>query len=402
MFRRGGIERCRASGSVVRLAALPLAVALTVGCAPQQPPQTPQGTRSGAAVSEVGVPRTIVTPEDASSIPELYEQARQRFERAEYPAAARAFDRVAQLDPNGQWAPASLYAAGVAYDQAGDHATAVSRLEQVLQRHPQHEVARESRLRAIRLSTHLEQWRRAGELAEPLLVRGAEPRAEEAIVAHAAKALALVESDDLDRAQYHVEKGRQIVEDQRLDAAGRISRDVAVLFFALGEIRRIRAERIQFEPMPPQFGLELERRCQLLLDAQSAYSDTMRAYDAHWSAMAGYRVGELYKTLHQDLMRVPTPASADTEARKQLFEGAMRLRYSVLLQKALAMMEHTLQMARRVGERSAWVDRAEQAERELRQAMEREQRALAALPYSRAELESALDRLAQSTNARGR
>lgn len=388
---------------MLRIGALLCAAGCALGCAPQQgEPKHPQqpSAASGAAGGAVGVPRTIVTPDDARSIPELYEQARLRFERSEYAEAARAFDRVVQLDPGGDWAPAALYAAGVAHDHAGDHAAAVARLEQVLQRHPSHEVARESRLRAIRLLTHLEQWGRAGQLAEALVSRGADPRAEEAIVAHGAKALALIETGDLDRAQYHVEKARQIVEDQRLDAAGRIPRDVAVLFFALGEIRRIRAERIQFDPLPAQFGVELERRCQLLLDAQSAYSDTMRAYDAHWSAMAGYRVGELYQTLHQELMRVPTPPSADTEARRQLFEGAMRLRYSVLLQKALAMMDHTLQMARRVRERSTWVERAEQAARELRQAMEREERALAALPYSRAELESALDRLAQTSDVR--
>jgi hypothetical protein len=192
-----------------------------------------------------------------------------------------------------------------------------------------------------------------------------------------------------------IEKARTVVERERFDAAGRIPRDVAQLYYALGEVRRLRAARIVFVPVPEDFAVVLERRCQLILDAQSSYSDAMRAEDAHWSAMAGYRVGELYQSLHEDLMVVPAPGAADTPGRRQLFEGAMRLRYSILLEKARAMMQHTLKMAARTGERSEWVLRAERAARDLEQAEQREQAALDRLPHSRAELQRALDDLGQ-------
>jgi hypothetical protein len=119
----------------------------------------------------------------------------------------------------------------------------------------------------------------------------------------------------------------------------------------------------------------------------------MRAYDAHWSAMAGYRVGELYKSLHEELMRIQPPEGA-TGAKAQLFEGAMRLRYSVLLEKGLAMMEHTLTLAERTGEKSEWVRRAADAKQTLEASVRAEQAALAKLPYSRADLEKALQDLA--------
>ena len=170
---------------------------------------------------------------------------------------------------------------------------------------------------------------------------------------------------------------------------------MARLFFALGEVRRARAEAIRFVPTPPDFGAVLERRCQLLLDAQSAYSATMRAYDAHWSAMAGFRTGELYQSLHAELMAVTPPASADTPARRDLFEGAMRLRYTILLEKALAMMDHTLGMATRTGERSAWVARAAAARAELHAARAREEAILERLPYTRGELTRAMDDLSR-------
>jgi hypothetical protein len=173
-----------------------------------------------------------------------------------------------------------------------------------------------------------------------------------------------------------------------------LPRDLALVYFALGEVRRVRAERLNFRPVPPNFVAVLEQRCEFMLQAQSAYSDVMRAYDAHWSAMAGYRVGELYQRLHADLMQIPAPASAESVSKRQLFEGAMRLRYSILLSKGLAMMDHTLAMAERTGEASVWVSHTRRAKVELERAVRAEQAAIDQLPYRRDDLQRALDRLA--------
>jgi hypothetical protein len=132
----------------------------------------------------------------------------------------------------------------------------------------------------------------------------------------------------------------------------------------------------------------------LLLDAQSAYSDAMRAYDAHWSAMAGFRVGELYQKLHEELMQVPAPKAADTDRRRQLFEGAMRLRYSILLDKGKSMLDHTVAMADRTGEQSAWVLKSRQARDVIAKATEEERQALARLPYTKEQLQAAMDSFA--------
>jgi hypothetical protein len=98
-------------------------------------------------------------------------------------------------------------------------------------------------------------------------------------------------------------------------------------------------------------------------------------------------------------MQVRAPGSAKDDYQRSLFEGAMRLRYSILLEKARAMMTHTLAMARRTGERSSWVERAAEAERHLALAKEREEAALGRLPYTRAQLQEALDHLARAKAA---
>jgi hypothetical protein len=227
----------------------------------------------------------------------------------------------------------------------------------------------------------------AGVYAERVLKKTDDLSDFQRIVVLSARALALLERGEDQQASYFIEKGRDIVESRQLDAAGRVPRELAQLYYALGESRRVKAERVVFQPMPPSFGAVLEERCQLLLDAQSAYSDSMRAYDAHWSAMAGFRIAELYEHLHQDLLAVQPPANADTERKRQLFEGAVRTRYSILLTKAKGMAEHTLAMADHTGEHSEWVERTRQALKTIDQGIADEAAALAKLPYTKQDFE---------------
>jgi tetratricopeptide (TPR) repeat protein len=373
---------------------------VSLGCASRAtPPATPTTARA-LSPEHVVLPRTVVTQTDASSINDLYDRASAELNTGRPARAAVEFDRVFALDPDGELAPDALFQAAVAHEQAGDREAALARFEQLARRFPALPLGRDALVRTVRLLAFLERWKRAAEVADLLLARERDLRPFENVVARSGKALGLLTSGELEAATYHIEKGRNVIDAHGLDQAGRVARDLAQLYFALGEVRRIRAERIRFQPVPENFPTVLEQRCQLLLDAQSAYSDTMRAYDAHWSAMAGYRVGELYQKLHADLMAVPPPKGADSEPRKQLFEGAMRLRYSILLRKALSMMEHTLAMAERTSERSSWVVRAQDAKAKIDRAIVAEDRAIDRLPYTREQLQAALEDLAAKATAK--
>jgi tetratricopeptide (TPR) repeat protein len=349
---------------------------------------------SGPPTTET-VPHQIITPTGTTDVDELYKQAEQKAKSGDHAGAAREFDRLVRLAPDDPLVPDALRQAAIEHEQAGDRQTSLSRFEELARRFPQHTLGREALVRSIRLLCFLERWQRCGEASDTLLARFKDLDPYESMVGLSGKALALVATGDDVKATHFIEKGRTIIEEHQLDRAGAVPRDLAQLYFALGETRRMRAERIKFNPVPPNFAAVLEQRCQLLLDAQSAYSDAMRAYDAHWSAMAGYRVGELYQKLHEDIMAVPKPDSAKTTKQEQLFEGAMRLRYSILLDKALSMMEHTLSMSKRTGESSSWVVRAEEARQKIQRGVQAEKDAIDKLPYTRADLQKALDDLAK-------
>lgn len=382
-----------------------VAAAWALGCASGAGPapgaaKSPESAAS-APRDPVVVPRQVITPGGDGDIDQLFSQASARQAAGAAAEAAKGFDRAYRLDPNGPRAAEALQQGALSHEQAGDRETALVRFEQLASRFPTHALARDALLRVIRLSCFLERWRRCGEASDLFMARYPDRDHVESIVAFGGKALWRVSEGDVDGATYNIEKARTLVEEHRLDAAGKIPRDVAQLYFALGEVRRLRAEKIRFNPLPANFAVVLEERCQLLLDSQSAYSDSMRAQDAHWSAMAGFRVGELYQKLHEDLMDVPQP-KADTDKKKQLFEGAMRLRYSILIDKALTMMEHTLSMSARTGEKSAWVEKADDAKAKLRRAQKAEKEAIDKLPFTREQLQTALDDLAKKADEKAK
>ena len=364
-----------------------LAVAGAVACGGSKPgAQSAHGKNAGA--DEVEVPRTVVTPGGVSSIPEVLRDAAALATAERWGEAALAYERAYRLEPEGPSGDEAIWGAADAHDHANQLEPALARYELLAQREPATARGREALVRATRLLVFLDRFAAAGVYAERLLKKLDELNDFERIAVLSARALALLERGEEAQASYFIEKGRDIVDSRQLDAAGRLPRDLAQLFYALGESRRVKAERVVFQPLPPSFGAVLEERCQLLLDAQSAYSDSMRAYDAHWSAKAGFRTAELYERLHQDLLAVQPPPSADTERKRQLFEGAVRTRYSILLSKAKGMAEHTLAMSDRTGEHSSWVDRTRDALKTIDQGIADEAAALAKLPYTKQDFDA--------------
>jgi hypothetical protein len=245
---------------------------------------------------------------------------------------------------------------------------------------------------------YAERWPELLTSAEALATR-ADLTVPEMIHALGARGLAQAEQGDDEKAARSVERARDLMEKHHIGESGKIPHEVAQVFYTLGEVRKLRSERMKFDPPPPNFGEAFEQRAQGLLDAQAAYTDTMRTTDPTWATMAGYRVGQLYQQLHQDVMVAKSPTSAKTAKDKQLFEGAVRLRYRVLLEKGLKMMDATLRMNERVGEANAWTARAREAKADLEKKLAAENAAIKKLPISEADLKKLLDDLANKRAA---
>jgi len=382
--------------SRVRLLGL---VVFALSACSASPPPSATPPKAGTPGAEIEVARTVVTPSGASSILDLLRDAAKLAKAERWGEAASAYERAYSLEPEGASGDEALWGAADAHDHVLQLEPALARYELVAQRQPDTTRGHDAMVRATRLLVFLGRFAQAGLYAERLLKKVELLNDFERIAVFSARALGLLERGEDQQASYFIEKGRDIVDRKQLDAAGSVPRDLAQLYYALGEYRRVRAERVLFQPLPPNFGAVLEERCQLLLDAQSAYADSMRAYDAHWSAMAGFRTAELYQRLHQDLLVVQPPPSADTERKRQLFDGAVRTRYSILLTKAKSMAEHTISMAERTGEHSEWVERSRQALKSIDERIADENAALAKLPYSRQAFEAYLAEMEAAAQA---
>jgi tetratricopeptide (TPR) repeat protein len=357
-----------------------------MGCAGTTAVRTPPAASAGAV--EVA---PIVIYSDAYLTAE-FDKGRTLLLAGDYPAARAVFDKLAALAQGDDVRAPSMFNAAVAKEGEGHWHGALADYRAFVEAYPAHPLARSAMLRETRALAYLEGWDDLVVAAGRLLAQAELPLLDR-IEAHGARALGLVEQDDVVAAAREVDLAKTLIEDNHLGQIGPPPIGMAQVSFALGEVRRKRSEAIVFVPTPVDFGDALERRCATLLEAQNAYTDAMRSLDAHWSAMAGYRVGQLYLTLHRDVLRVPPPPSATTLQKRQLFEGAMRLRYRILLEKGSKMMDATVRLADRTGEDSSWVGRARDAKRDLERALEEERLALSKLPFTEADLQAALDAL---------
>ena len=396
--------RAAAPRSALRLASLLGIAALAgggIGCA-QRGPGAADARASSAehrpdrgqsrAQAAIEVAPVVVSPYSEDELAAQFEKARALLAADRYREAGEAFDRLLRLSPDGAVAPPSLFNRGIAHDGLGERDLGAERYRELLRRFPDHAIAPSARGRLLRSLGYLERWSELVAVADRIL---AEPALTvlQTVEARGARALGLAEQGMIDEASREVMKARDLIEDHQLGQAGKLPIELAPVSFALGEVRKSKSEQIKLVPVPPNFADVLEQRCQGLLDAQNAYTDAMRALDAHWSAMAGYRIGELYEQLHRDVMEIPPPAAARSLRKKQLFEGAMRLRYRVLLEKGLRMMDGVVHMAERTGEGSAWIGRARDAQKQIELALAEEKAALATLPFTEAELQEGLNAL---------
>lgn len=330
----------------------------------------------------------------ASRVEGTARELRDRGERAllaqRWREAVDAFEALLEGDPASADDPQILYDLALAYEGLGDREAARARYREVVRRFPSDPNARVALAREVSLDAYLEDWKALGEVGEQILARK-DLEVADRMLGLGARGLSRVVEGDEAGASRDVNDGLDLVEETRFGATGQLPVAAAMLKYAEGEIRKVRSEKISLYPLPPDFVHKLELRCQLLLDAQSSYADAIRSVDLHWAAMSGYRVGEMYRTLHQHLMMIPPTEKARTESDKQLFYGIMHVRYRALLEKGLEMMKRTLALGERTGVASAWMKRAEAAKAEMERALEEERATIEGFPFTEETLEEALE-----------
>jgi tetratricopeptide (TPR) repeat protein len=361
----------------IRLAALSALLAACGAAAPAAPP------------SRIAVSTQIVTPSRDTTEPELFARAERELRDEEWRPAQRDFELLLKAGPSPAIFPTVLFDLGTADEALSDREGAAGAYHALADKFPALPAARIALVRCVWLHTFLEQWERLGDTGEALLARP-DLDALDRTAALGARALSRAELGKTDLAVRDVETGLDIVEDHHFGMNGRLPPAGAELKLALGEARRIETERVKLQPVTQDFVAKVSARCQGLLDAQRAYADAMRTTDPQLATMAGYRLGAMYQKLHDDLMSIPSDGFAKTEHQRQVFYGIMHVRYRALLDKALIMLDATLAAADKIGEKTAWIDRARAAKTSMEKDLAVEKATIAKFPFTEEELEKAL------------
>ncbi|MDB4944924.1 MAG: hypothetical protein JWP97_4458 [Labilithrix sp.] len=304
--------------------------------------------------------------------------------------AVDAFEALLAGEPSAANDPQVLFDLAVAYEGLGQREKARARYREVVRRFPADANARNALVREVSLDAHLEDWASLGEAGEMILARKDIDPAEK-MLGLGARGLSKVQAGDETAGNRAIQQGLELMDETRYGATGQLPVAAAMIKYANGELRKLRSEKISLSPPGPDFVTRLEMRCMFLLEAQSSYADAIRAVDPQWAAMSGYRVGEMYRTLHHDLMMIPPTDKAKTEHDKQLFYGIMHVRYRVLLEKGNEMMKRTLALGEKTGVGEAWMKRAEALKAEMDKALEDEKATIARFPFTEEELEKALE-----------
>jgi tetratricopeptide (TPR) repeat protein len=379
---------------VLRRALVSLASLVLVACgaAPQTAPQTPQ------TPPKVDVPTQIVGPSAEGTAKELMEKGERAILAQKWRDAADAFETLLAAEPKGPHTEDALYGLATAYEGLELREKAKATYEDLVKRFPDSTRTRAALVREAQLAAYLEDWPALGQIGDALLARKDADDVDR-MTGLGARGLSKIEAGDDVGASRDVQNGLDLVDSLKYGMTGRLPAPAAQLRFALGEIRRVRSERISFLPVSDDFLSKINARASGLMAAQSSYADAIRSVDLHWAAMSGYRIGEMYRSLHKDLMTIP-PQNAKGDKDKQLFFGMMHVRYRVLLEKGVEMLKRTLTISEAGQDSSTWIKRAEKAKAEMELALEEEKAQLKKFPFTEEELQRALELLEKKSTAK--
>jgi len=333
-----------------------------------------------------------VTPDEVITEAELAKRAERALVEQRWQVAADAYATLFAADSQGPHAAEYLFNRGIALEGMDDRAKARDVFLDLARLFPQDAKARAALVRAATLDAYLEDWKALAAIGDALLARGDLDDVDR-LVALGARGLAQVELGEDRIASSDVHEGLDLADQLHYGDRDVLPVAVAQLRFALGELRRVRSERIALDPPPPDFLSKLDERCGGLLEAQAAYAMAVRSVDPHWATMAGYRVGEMYRALHRDLMRIPPPPTSKTERQKQVFFAFMHVRYRVLLEKGLRELQQTVALSERTSDSSAWTQRARAALSEMETALSSEKAQIDKMPFTEDEVKEALSQM---------
>jgi hypothetical protein len=341
-----------------------LALALLAACA---------GPRSAAAPAAIAFPAQEIAASPlevelaAKNDEELLAIGTAASAAGDWRRAAAAFDLVADRSPASARAAAALHGAGIAHERLGEWRLALERFR-ALSRAPGADGV-EAAFRIAECQYHLGDLDDAGATLDALAARGGLGAADRAraLAQRGVVALDQGRPEDAERSlRAALAAWQEGAVHERLDPY-----PAAQAEYYLGETYRLAFLGRRLDPSTSdeaRLAGDLERKADALLSAQAHYLRAIRYGQPDWSVAAGFRIGELYDTFHEELTTAPLPAGLDAE-RAAAYRAELAREARVLLAKAIAVYEQTLTVARSTGADHGYVEETQRALERMRRAL---------------------------------
>ena len=296
----------------------------------------------------------------------LFETAARNLRRGECDLAVDTYRRLVAEFPDSRFASPSLYNSGLCNEQLGRFDEAAGDYTLLVERYPESRDVTDALFRLAGAYEKLESWDEAVKALGKLLDSGDELEGIERIEALVRQGSSLIELDRLDEARMPLDEAVRLFRTGSGVSPSTSTFYYGMARFKLGEITQRRMRSVTLPRDEALLETELEKKCRLLLDAQNEYTQTIRIAHPHWAAAAAYRIGNLYRSLWDDMVAAPVPDDLSDE-QKEIYSQVLKDRIAVLLKKAVVQWERTLKMARRLSLDNEWIDKTTMELLEIRQ-----------------------------------
>jgi tetratricopeptide (TPR) repeat protein len=292
---------------------------------------------------------------DAYDAAGLFDRASASLRNGQFDDAVRLYRQLAAEFTDSDFAAPSLYNSGLCNEHQRKFQAAVSDYKKLIHEYPHARDIGDAMFRLAGAYEQLEAWADAVATLNTLLNDYPNLPGIERIEALARKGSNLIQLGETNQARLALEEASLRFRSGRDLPPFASTYFYAMAHFKIGEIVQTEMSEATLPADETLLEAALERKCQLLLDAQNEYTKTIRIAHPHWAAAAAYRIGNLYHSLWEDLVSAPVPREL-TEEERAIYTELLKDRIQVLLTKATRQWKRTLKMARRLNLNSEWIE----------------------------------------------
>lgn len=289
--------------------------------------------------------------------------------------AALHFERLADFHPNSDHRPHALHQAGLALERMKDYAGALERFIEASRVRTEPEAKLASMFKVADSFYFLGDYGKAADALDRIAHVSGLPAVKQAETQVKRAVCLLADNQDLE-AERELRRTLSFIKEHLRDEV-RDGYLPSQAQFYLAEVFRNYFLQAKLDPSTStqeQLLADLEYKAQMLLSAQGHYLRAIRVGHAEWATASGYRIGELYQRLYEQMTNASVPTDLDAE-QTAIYLEELRTRVKVLVTKAIDAYEKTLATAERVGAQNPFIN-------ETRKELERMKTLLVELPES--------------------